>query len=68
MIKENIDADNIIPEAKPKKIWLTLGDIPFFLKKKTKDDPRVVQKNIKKIPNIEYKYVGIMLLSLVSLR
>ena len=35
-IKENMDAASIMPEAKPRNIWLIFGDISFFLKKKTK--------------------------------
>ena len=55
-IKEKTDADNIIPAANPKKILFTFELISFLRKKKTKEDPNVVQKKINKIPIAAYRY------------
>ena len=49
-----MDAESIIPAANPRKIWFTFGLISFLRKKKTKEDPNVVQKKIKKIPIAAY--------------
>jgi hypothetical protein len=51
IINDHIEAATIIPPAKPKSIELTLCEISF-LKKKTKDDPNVVIRNIIEKPII----------------
>ena len=49
-ISEKTDADNIMPAAKPKKILLSLGLIDLPLKKRTKDEPSVVQRKMREMP------------------
>ena len=49
-IREKIDAESMIPAAKPRKMRFSFGLIDLPLKKRTKDEPKVVQRKIREMP------------------
>ena len=64
MMSEKTDAESMIPAAKPRKMRLSLGLIVFVRKKRTKDEPSVVQRKMREIPTIELTIGDIMILEL----
>ena len=53
-MSEKNEAESMTPAANPTNIRFNVGDISFFLKKKTNNEPRVVQAKIRLIPIIAY--------------
>ncbi len=64
MMSEKTDAESMIPAAKPRKMRLSLGLIVLARKKRTKDEPSVVQRKMREIPTIELTIGDIMILEL----
>ena len=64
MMSEKTDAESMIPAAKPRKMRLSLGLIVLAWKKRTKDEPSVVQRKMREIPTMAFTIGDIMILEL----
>ena len=55
-----IDAESMIPAAKPRKMRFSFGLIVLPLKKRTKDEPKVVQRKMSEMPMMALTIGGII--------
>ena len=65
MIREKIEAESMIPAAKPRKMRLSLGLIDLPLKKRTKDEPSVVHRKMSEMPITAFTIGDISLVLLI---